>query len=375
MIKQDYYEILEISRTATSDEVKKAYRKKAMQFHPDKNPDNKEAEEKFKEAAEAYSVLIDPEKRPLYDRYGHDGIGRTGFNGFSGFNSSIFSDFEDIIGNFFGFGDIFGGSRRRSAHYPQKGQDLVLELELVLEEAASGTEKEIKLNRAESCSVCNGTKMSPGTQKSVCPTCQGQGQLRYQQGFFSVARECSYCHGTGEIIDSPCKECSGTGKIREKTTLNIKVPAGVDNGNRLRIEREGEVGDQGASRGDLYVVIRIKEHEFFKREENYLYCDISISIPQASLGVKVEIPTLEKNEMIKIPAGTQSGTVFRLRGKGIKDLHKFRKGDLFVRVNVKTPEHLTKDQKNILRKFAKSRGDDLDNIDRSVIDRSKDWTK
>ena len=375
MIKQDYYEILEISHTATSDEVKKAYRKKAMQFHPDKNPGNKEAEEKFKEAAEAYRVLIDPEKRPLYDRYGHEGIGRAGFNGFSGFNSSIFSDFEDIIGNFFGFGDIFGGSRRRSAHYPQKGQDLVLELELVLEEAASGVEKEIKLNRAETCSACKGTKMSPGTHKSVCPTCQGQGQLRYQQGFFSIARECSYCHGTGEIIDSPCKECRGIGKTREKTTLNIKVPAGVDNGNRLRIEREGEVGDQGASRGDLYVVIRIREHEFFKREENHLYCDIYISIAQASLGVKVEIPTLEKNEMMKIPAGTQSGTVFRLRGKGIKDLHKFRKGELFVRVNVKTPEHLTKDQKDILRKFAESRGDELDNIDKSAVDRSKDWAK
>ena len=375
MIKQDYYEILEISHTATADEVKKAYRKKAMQFHPDKNPGNKESEEKFKEAAEAYSVLIDPEKRPLYDRYGHEGIGRAGFNGFSGFNSSIFSDFEDIIGNFFGFGDIFGKTRRRSAHYPQKGQDLVLELELVLEEAASGAEKEIKLNRAETCSACKGTKMSPGTHKSVCPTCQGQGQLRYQQGFFSIARECSYCHGTGEIIDSPCKECRGIGKIREKTTLNIKVPAGVDNGNRLRIEREGEVGDQGASRGDLYVVMRIKEHEFFKREENHLYCDIHISIAQASLGVKVEIPTLEKNEMMKIPAGTQSGTVFRLRGKGIKDLHKFRKGELFVRVNVKTPEHLTKDQKDILKKFAESRGDELDNIDRSVVARSKDWTK
>ncbi len=217
--------------------------------------------------------------------------------------------------------------------------------------------------------------MSPGTHKSVCPTCQGQGQLRYQQGFFSIARECSYCHGTGEIIDSPCKECRGIGKTREKTTLNIKVPAGVDNGNRLRIEREGEVGDQGASRGDLYVVIRIREHEFFKREENHLYCDIYISIAQASLGVKVEIPTLEKNEMMKIPAGTQSGTVFRLRGKGIKDLHKFRKGELFVRVNVKTPEHLTKDQKDILRKFAESRGDELDNIDKSAVDRSKDWAK
>jgi len=374
MIKLDYYEILEISRQSTQDEVKKAYRKKAMQFHPDKNPGNKEAEEKFKEAAEAYSVLIDPKKRPLYDQYGHEGISGEGFNGFSGFNSSIFSDFEDILGNFFGFGDIFGGSRRRSGHYPQKGQDLALELELDLEEASAGIEKEINLNREESCPVCNGTKMRPGTDKSVCRTCNGQGQLRYQQGFFSVARECSACRGTGEIIHSPCKNCSGIGKVRKKTSLNIKVPAGVDQGNRLRISGEGEAGDKGAPRGDLYVVMRIKEHKFFKREENHLFCEIPISISQASLGATVEIPTLEKTETMKIPVGTQSGTVFRLKGKGIKDLHRFRKGDLFVKVNVKTPDDLTKDQKKILRRFAESRGEELDNIDRSVVQSAKDWT-
>jgi len=231
MNKRDYYEILGISRSSTSNEIKKAYRKMALLYHPDRNPENKEAEEKFKEACEAYSVLIDPEKRPLYDRYGHEGLRGEGLNGFSGFNSSVFSDFDDILGNFFnfGFGDIFGTSRRRtSASSPQRGQDLALELELDLKEAVSGIEKEIKLKRAEICPVCHGSGMSPGSKKKTCPTCVGRGQIRHQQGFFTIARECSHCNGTGEILESPCRECSGTGLLRKNAVIKVKVPGGVD---------------------------------------------------------------------------------------------------------------------------------------------------
>lgn len=333
----------------------------ALLYHPDRNPNDKEAEEKFKEAAEAYSVLIDPEKRPLYDRYGHEGLRGEGLNGFSGFNSSVFSDFEDILGNFFnfGFGDIFGTSRRRtSASSPQRGQDLALELELDLKEAVSGIEKEIKLKRAEICPVCHGSRMSPGSKKKTCPTCGGRGQIRHQQGFFTIARECSHCNGTGEILESPCRECSGTGFLSKNAVIKVKVPGGVDDKTRLRIAGEGEAGGQGAPRGDLYVIIRVKPHKFFKREDNHLICEITISFPQAALGTTVEIPTFEKIEKLKIPQGTQPGQVFRLKGKGIKDLHKIRKGDIFIKVNIKTPEGLNKKEKELLRRFAKMQGEE-----------------
>ncbi|MGD9347655.1 MAG: DnaJ domain-containing protein, partial [Candidatus Aminicenantes bacterium] len=253
MIKQDYYEILQISRNAAPEEIKKAYRRMALKFHPDKNPGNKEAEEKFKAAAEAYSVLIDPEKKSIYDQFGHDGLRGQGFSGFSGFNTSIFGDFEDILGNFFnfGFGDIFGG---RGSHrsYAKSGRDMALEMELTLEEAAGGVEKEIKINRMEYCPECKGTRLAPGTEKQVCPHCQGRGQVRYQQGFFSLSRTCSHCGGEGEIISSPCSKCMGSGKVKKKKTLRVKIPAGIDDGMRLRMEQESEVGDLGARRGDLY---------------------------------------------------------------------------------------------------------------------------
>jgi molecular chaperone DnaJ len=361
MNRRDYYEILNISRNASSDEIKKAYRQMALKFHPDRNPGDKEAEERFKEAAEAYSVLIDHEKRSIYDRLGHDGLRGEGLGGFTGFNSSIFEDFEDILGNFFsfGFGDLFGTRQRAKSHSLRRGRDLALEYEVTLEESAFGIEKKIKLNRVEFCPVCHGSKMRPGTQKSICHTCQGKGQVRYQQGFFVVSRTCSACRGTGEIITSPCLECRGSGKVKQKRELKIKIPAGVDDGTKLRIEGEGEAGDQGAPRGDLYVIIRVKPHDFFERDGNNLYCEIQIPFTQAALGTTAEIPTLDGNEQLNIPTETQPGEVFRLKGKGIKSLYTYKKGDLFVKVNVETPKNLTKEQKALLQQLAQLRGEEF----------------
>lgn len=375
MPKNDYYKILEVERNAAPEEIKKAYRRLALKYHPDRNPNNKEAEEKFKEAAEAYSVLIDTEKRSIYDRFGHDGLRGEGFSGFSGFNSSIFEGFEDILGNFFnfGFGDIFGTQTRKRARYPQKGRDLALELEITLEEAAFGVEKEINLNRTELCPVCDGSKLRPGTQKSVCPQCQGRGQIRYQQGFFTVSRGCTYCNGTGEIITSPCEDCGGSGRAKKKKELEIKIPPGIDDGMRLRIQGEGEAGDRGAQRGDLYVITRVREHDFFERKENNLYCQVLISFAQAALGTSFKIPTLEEDETLKIPAGTQTGEVFKIKGKGIKDLGHRGKGDLFVEVIVQTPVNLTKEQKDLLKKFSESRGEDPGKVDRKIIKKVKNF--
>ena len=357
MTKRDYYEILNVQKNASSDEIKKAYRQMALKCHPDRNPGNKEAEEKFKEAAEAYSVLVDSEKRSIYDRYGHNGLRGEGFSGFSGFNSSIFGDFEDILGNFFGFGfgDIFGTGRQR-AQNQRRGRDLALEYEISFEEAAFGLEKEINLTRAETCQACHGSRMKPGTQKSVCQHCQGRGQTRFQQGFFSISRTCSHCEGIGEVINIPCEECRGTGKVKGKKTLQVKIPAGVDNGTRMRIEGEGESGDAGASRGDLYIVIQVKKHKYFEREDNNLFCQITISFTKAAMGTNAEIPALDQTEILKVPAGTQSGEVFRLKGRGIKDVHSHRKGDLYIKVIVKTPENLSKMQKDLLKQFAESQG-------------------
>jgi molecular chaperone DnaJ len=373
MAKRDYYEVLGIDRDAAPEEIKKAYRQMALSYHPDRNPGNKESEDKFKEAAEAYSVLADPSKKSVYDRFGHDGLRGEGYTGFSGFDSSVFEDFEDILGSFFGFsfGDFFGTRERRGRHSARGGRDLSLELELTLEEAAAGTEKEIKLNRAEVCSVCQGTKLRPGTKKITCPACQGRGQVRFQQGFFTVARTCSHCQGGGEIINSPCESCEGAGRTRQKREINLKIPPGVDDGSRLRLAGEGEAGDPGASRGDLYVLVRVKKHAFFEREQSDLACQISISFLQAALGARVEIPTLEENEVLRIPPGTQSGEIFRLKGKGIKEIGSHRKGDLFVKAIVKTPDNLTKEQKALLLQLAALRGENLDSVDKAFVKRVK----
>jgi len=373
MTKKDFYESLGLAQNSTQEEIKKAYRQMALKYHPDRNPGDKAAEDKFKEVAEAYSVLIDPEKRSTYDRFGHDGLRAEGFSGFSGFNSSIFEDFEDILGNFFGFsfGDLFGTQQRARTHHPQRGRDLALELEVSLEEVAFGAEKEIKLDRVEFCSICQGSRLQPGTQKSICRYCQGRGQVRYQQGFFAISRTCSHCHGSGEIITTPCRECGGSGKMRKKKELKVKIPPGINDGMRLRLEREGEAGDREGPRGDLYVTVRVKKHEIFEREENNLFCQITIPFVHAALGATAEIPTLEENEVLKIPAGTQPSEVFRLKGKGIKSLGGYRKGDLFVKLNVKIPEKLTKEQKALLQQYAESTGEDLKTVYRSILNKVK----
>lgn len=366
--------MLGVPRDASLESIKKSYRQMALKYHPDRNPGDRESEDRFKEAAEAYSVLIDPDKRSVYDRFGHDGLRGEGFGGFSGFNSSVFADFEDILGSFFNFGfeNIFGTSRQNRPKSPSRGRDLVLELDLHLEDAVFGTEKEIKMNRAELCPECGGSRMKPGTEKSVCPHCQGRGQVRYQQGFFSISRTCSDCHGNGEIIPFPCKDCRGTGKTKKKKTLTVKIPPGVDNGTKLRLEGEGEAGDRGAERGDLYVITHVKRHNFFEREGNDLYCEISIPFTKAALGSIIEIPTFEGSEPLRIPEETQTGQTFRLKGKGIKDLYSRRKGDIFVKVLVKTPKNLNKEQKKHLRQFAESMREKLEEVDKSISDKFKD---
>ncbi|MCI4445192.1 MAG: molecular chaperone DnaJ [Candidatus Aminicenantes bacterium] len=371
MMKKDYYEILGVSRQATPEEIKKAYRQAALKYHPDRNPGNKEAEEKFKEAAEAYSVLMDPEKRAIYDRYGHQGLQGQGYQGFSGFDSSIFQDFEDILGNFFGFSfsDFFGQETSRRPR-SQRGRDLVLELQITLEEAARGTEKELKITRHELCPVCQGSKLKPGTRKIICPACQGRGQLRYQQGFFTITRTCSHCNGTGEIIASPCEECQGTGRIKEKRVLKVKIPQGVDDGMRLRITGEGEAGDAGQPRGDLYIIVRIKKHPFFERQGRDLYAEIPVSFSQAALGAKIAIPLLNGDfEVLKIPAGVQSGQIFKIKNAGLRDLEGHRPGDLYIKVLVKTPEKLDREQKNLFVRLAELRGEKLEELDKSVLER------
>lgn len=372
MAKRDYYEILAVPRNASQEEIKRAYRQLALRYHPDRNPGNRDAEELFKEAAEAYSILGDPHKRSTYDHFGLEGLRGEGFTGFQGFDASIFEDFEDILGSFFGFGDIFGTRSRRRTSYPQKGRDLALELEVTLEEAAAGVEKEINLNRAEPCPFCRGTGVQPGTRKAACPTCQGKGQLRYQQGFFTISRTCSHCHGAGEVISTPCGECRGSGKIRQKKSLKIRIPAGVDNGNRLKLEGEGEPGDTESLRGDLYVVIRVAKHYFFEREGHHLLCDIPISFSQAALGFSLEIPYLDGNVLkLSVPSGIQSGEVLKLKGRGIKDIQTNRRGDLYVKVMVKTPESLTKEQKELMRRLAELRGENLDEVDKSLLKKFK----
>jgi len=372
MTKRNYYEVLGVARNAPAEEIKRAYRQMALKHHPDRNPGNREAEERFKEAAEAYSVLGDPEKRTTYDRFGLDGLRGEGFTGFSGFDASVFGDFEDILGSLFGFGDIFGVGSRRRRSVPQRGRDLALELEISLEQAASGVEKEISLSRAEHCPECRGSGVSPGTKKAECPTCQGRGQVRYQQGFFAISRTCSTCRGAGEVITSPCRNCHGSGQIKQKHKITVRVPAGVEDGSRLRIEGGGEAGGAGANPGDLYVVVRVARHAFFEREESNLFCQISISFSQAALGASIEVPGLDhESEVLKVPPGTQAGAVFRLKGRGIKDLRGHRKGDMYVKVQVKTPENLNKDEKALLRRLAELRGEDPDTVDRSLIDRLK----
>jgi len=365
--KRDYYEILGVPRNASDQEVKSAYRKMALKHHPDRNPGDVRAEELFKEAAEAYGVLGDPGKRRRYDAYGHAGVGGAGG---AGFDPTIFADFSDILGDFFGFGDMFG--RRRG---PRRGADLRYNLEIAFEEAAFGTETQIRIPRAERCDDCEGTGAAAGTQPSTCPTCAGAGQVTFQQGFFSVARTCSHCRGTGRIVNEPCKTCDGDGQIQNERTLQIKVPPGVDDGSQLRISGEGEAGPVGGPPGDLYVVLRVKPHALFKRDGTHLFCEIPISVPQAALGATVEIPTLEgETTKLQVPEGSQSGSVLRLRGQGVPHLGSRGRGDLHVLVRVVVPTRLSGAQKKLMQELAKTLPiPEIGDTEKSLFDRMRDF--
>ncbi|MBR0566197.1 molecular chaperone DnaJ [Azoarcus sp. L1K30] len=346
MSKRDYYEILGVNRDASDDEIKKAYRKLAMKHHPDRNPDSKDAEEKFKEAKEAYEMLSDPQKKAAYDRYGHAGVDQTmggGGQGFEGFGDA----FSDI------FGDIFGGAAgaRGGRSNVYRGADLRYNLEISLEEAARGAEKTIRIPTVEECGTCHGSGAKPGTQPKTCPTCGGAGQVRIQQGFFSIQQTCPKCHGSGRIIPDPCRDCGGAGRVKKQKTLEVKIPAGIDEGMRLRHGGHGEPGVNGGPAGDLYVEIHIRKHSVFERDHDDLHCEMPISFTTAALGGEIEIPTLDGMARLKIPAETQSGKVFRLRGKGIKNVRSHTHGDLMCHVVVETPVKLTDRQRELLQEF------------------------
>jgi molecular chaperone DnaJ len=364
--KRDYYEVLGLPRNASEQEVKSAYRQLALKNHPDRNPGDAEAEERFKEAAEAYGVLGDPEKRRRYDTYGHAGVGGAGG---VGFDPTIFADFSDILGDFFGFGDLFG--RRRG---PRRGADLRYNLEISFEEAAFGTETQIKIPRAEACEECSGSGAAPGTEPSTCPTCRGAGQVTFQQGFFSVARSCSHCRGTGRIVTEQCKTCRGEGHVTNERTLQIKVPPGVDAGSQLRISGEGEAGPLGGPSGDLYVVLRVQDHPLFRRDGTHLFCEIPVSFPQATLGATLDIPTLEGGKAkLSVPEGTQSGSVIRLRGEGVPQLGGRGRGDLHVLVRVEVPTRLNAEQRKLVQQLAETLPvPDLESKDKSLFERMKD---
>ncbi len=348
--KRDYYEILSIPKNASAEELKKAYRQCAMKYHPDRNPDDKKAEEMFKECTEAYQVLSDAKKRQVYDQYGHAGLGSQGFDA-SGFQGGFGDIFEDIFEDFFGTGT---GRRRNRA---QRGNDLALAIEVSFEEAAFGVEKKVDVTREESCPACDGEGAKPGTQKKTCSTCHGSGQVMASSGFFSVARACPKCHGQGAIIEHPCASCRGTGRAAIKKNILVKVPGGVDTGIRLRMPGEGEGGHRGGPRGDLYIELHVREHDIFKRREEHVLLDIPITMIQATLGCELQVPTLKGMADLKIPAGTQSGKVFRLKGKGFPSLRGLGTGDQEVQVQVETPSNLNAKQTEILKQFAEASGE------------------
>jgi molecular chaperone DnaJ len=349
-MKRDYYEVLGVPRNVSEQDLKKAYRNLALKHHPDRNPEGqKEAEEKFKEITEAYSVLADKDKRARYDKYGHDGI-KMG-EGFPGFDASIFSDFGDIFSDFFGFGDIFGTGRSRGRRVERRGADLRYDLEIEFHEAAFGTETKVKFDRSETCGECGGSGAKKGSGPETCPTCRGAGQVRYNQGFLSIARTCSQCGGAGEVIKNPCNECRGSGVVKKEKTLKVTIPAGIENGNRIRLPGEGDAGPRGAIHGDLYVVVHVSDHELFKRDGSDLYCEIPVTYPQAALGASITIPTMNGDASLKIPAGTSGGTVFRLKSKGIPKLRGSGTGDLYVKVMIHIPTSPNSEEKKLIKKL------------------------
>ncbi len=377
MSKRDYYDVLGVVRSATELEIKSAYRKLALQHHPDRNPGDKAAEEKFKEAAEAYAVLADTDKRHMYDRFGHAGLGGAATGGF---DPTVFTGFEDILGglgDIFGIGEMFGGPRRRGG--AQRGSDLRYDLEISFEESAKGVETSIQIPRHGTCATCTGLGTAPGSKPTTCPQCHGRGQLRYQQGFFTVARTCSQCRGTGSIISKACPTCHGAGRVQQQRKLTVKIPAGIATGQRMRMTGEGEAGAGGGPAGDLYVVVHVQEHAFFQRDLNDLYCEVPLNYTTLALGGEITIPTLEGEEPFKVPEGTQSGETFRLRGRGMHDVSSKGRGDLLITVKVVTPKKLTRDQRKLMEQLATTLPEEkfeptprAEHDDRGLFDRVKD---
>ncbi|HYM61116.1 MAG TPA: molecular chaperone DnaJ [Thermoanaerobaculia bacterium] len=367
--KRDYYEVLGLARGASLDEIKKAYRKMAIKYHPDKNPGDVEAEGRFKEAAEAYGVLSDDEKRARYDRFGHQGVGAAGFNGF---DPNQFADFGDILGDLFGFGDFFGTGRRRGGSRAVRGNDLRYDLTLAFEDAVFGKEISITIPRVVTCKACDGSGAKAGSQPVTCSACGGRGQVRYSQGFFAVARTCPQCGGAGRVIKDPCTACRGGGRVHEEKKLSVKIPAGVDEGSRLRVPGEGESGASGGPSGDLYVFISVRDHPKFQRHDYDIHSEQAISYTQAALGAEIQTETIDGAETLHVPAGTQPGHVFRLRGRGVQFLDGSGRGDQHVHVTVRIPSSLSDEQRDLLAKLAALEGENPPDH-KGVIDKVKDF--
>jgi len=375
--KDDYYELLGVGRTATEEELKKAYRKKAVQFHPDKNPGNKEAEEMFKKVSEAYEVLKDPEKRAAYDRYGHAAFQQAGAGprgpGGGGFHDP-FDIFREVFGQGGGggiFDEFFGGGGGGNGGGAGRGSDLRYDLEISLEEAARGVEKEITFRRLGECSHCHGSGAEPGSKKTTCPTCRGAGQVTTSRGFFHVRQVCPKCHGTGASFEKPCVKCRGDGRLNETAKINVRIPPGVDTGSKLRSQGNGEAGVMGGAAGDLYIVVHVREHEVFERHGDDLFTEIPVKFTLATLGGTIQVPTLQGKASLKIPAGTQSGTTFRLKGRGMPQLRGGGAGDQLIRVHVEVPGSLTAEQRKILEEFARVSGDIDEPVSRSFFEKAK----
>ena len=377
--KRDYYEVLDVGRNASEEEIKRAYRKLAVRFHPDKNPDDPHAEEKFKELGEAYDVLMDADKRAAYDRFGHAAFAQGG--GFRGGFHDPFDIFREVFGGGGGIGGgIFetffgGGGAGMGGEDRQRGADLRYDMQITLEEAAFGVEKEIEVHKLDVCDKCNGTGAEPGSRTINCPACGGRGQVISSRGFFHVSQTCPRCRGAGHIVEKPCRKCDGEGRVEKTSSIKLKIPTGIGDGSRLRSARNGEAGIRGGPQGDLYVVIHIKEHEIFRRDEDNLYCEVPIAFSLAALGGDVAVPTLEGKANLKVPAGTQSGQVFKLRGKGIVHVNGRERGDLLVQVLVEVPTRLNAEQRAKLEEFAGLCGEDNTPLRKSFFERAKGFFK
>src|SRR3954447_8977903 len=371
--KRDYYEVLGVGREAAEADIKAAYRKLARQFHPDHHPDDPTAEDNFKEASEAYSVLSDPQKRAAFDRYGHAGV--QGAAGGAGVDPNAFADFSDILGDFFGgqFGDLFGGGGGRRRNRPQRGEDVRYDLEIAFEDAAFGLSADIQVPRMEPCDHCRATGSEPGSGPSTCPTCHGRGEILYQQSFLSIRRTCSTCNGSGQVIRNPCGKCKGHGYQQVQRKLKINIPAGVDDGTRLRLAHEGQPGGNGGPNGDLFVFLKVKPHAFFERNESDLHCTIPLNIGQAALGADIDVPTLEGSQKLKVPEGTQSGTKFKLRHQGVPHVNGSGRGDLYVHVDVKVPTRLSREQRKLLEQLRDTLPVDNSPAEKGLFEKVKNY--